>query len=56
MEIMPGLSVRIVVESHHREGGILVMDSTVYEVSGDTLVLAQTDPLSTTGWPAGRSR
>ncbi len=44
MEILPGLSVRIVVEPDHRRGAVLVMDSTVYEVSGDTLVLAQTEP------------
>lgn len=44
MGIVPGLSVRIVVETDHRRGDILVMDSMVYEVSGDTLVLAQTAP------------
>jgi hypothetical protein len=44
MGVVPGLSVRIVVETDHRRGDILVMDSMVYEVSGDTLVLAQTAP------------
>ncbi len=36
--------MRIVVETDQRRGDILVMDSTVYEVSGDALVLAQTEP------------
>ena len=32
------------METDHRRGDILVMDSMVYEVSGNTLVLAQTAP------------
>lgn len=44
MRIVPGLSVRIVVETDHRREGVMVMDSMVYEVSGDALVLAQTEP------------
>jgi hypothetical protein len=44
MRVVPGLSVRIVVEPDHRRGNILVVDSMVYEVSGDALVLAQTEP------------
>jgi|GEM_PF-619230 hypothetical protein len=44
MGVVPGLSVKIVVETDHRRRDILVMDSMVYEVSGDTLVLTQTTP------------
>lgn len=44
MEPAPGLPVRIVVKTDRRRGGVLVTDSTVYEVDGDTLVLAQTAP------------
>jgi hypothetical protein len=44
MGVVPGHSVRIVVGTGHRKGDILVADSMVYEVSGDTLVLAQTAP------------
>jgi hypothetical protein len=44
MKVVPGLNVRILVETDHRREDIPVMDSMVYEVSGDTLVLAQTAP------------
>jgi hypothetical protein len=44
MRIVPGLNVRIVLETDRRRGDILVLDSTVYEVRGNALVLAQTEP------------
>ncbi len=44
MRVVPGLSVRIVVETDRRKGDIIVIDSTVYEVTGDALLLAQTEP------------
>jgi hypothetical protein len=44
MDLAPGLAVRIVVETDYRRGTIQAIDSTVYEASGDTLVLAQTTP------------
>jgi hypothetical protein len=44
MGIVPGLNVRLAVETDHRKGDVAVMNSMVYEVSGDTLVLAQTTP------------
>jgi hypothetical protein len=54
MGIVPGLNVKIVVEKDHREGDILVMDSMVYEVSGETLVLAQTAPPIDSGVCSGK--
>jgi hypothetical protein len=44
MSITPGINVKIVVEVGHRSGRINARNSMVYHVSGDTLILAQTEP------------
>ena len=44
MSITPGINVKIVVEVDHRSGRINARNSMVYHVSGDTLILAQTEP------------
>jgi len=44
MDLKPGLSVRIVTELDATKERIRVKSSTIYDVEGQTAILAQTDP------------
>ena len=43
--LTPGSKVTVVVEKDRADGNFVSLDSTVYEMGGETLVLAQTAPL-----------